>query len=436
MKTALVLAGHGSHISPQTAGLVWQQVDALRALGVVDEVTATFWKEMPSFSTVLNTLTANDITIVPLFTAAGYFTTSVIPTEMGLDGALTVRDGRTLRYTRPLGEHPLIRQVVQQRVEDALHQIDARKEDIGVAVIGHGTKRSATSRATTEVQAHMLRTTRLVHQVVAVYLDDTPSIPDLYDLLDTPVIIAVPNFLALGSHTTLDVPAELGLAPDETVGDINGRRVYYTDPVGVGDSLLQPILSLAAEVGATLSVPLPGSPWNGFPSAGRDALIESVTAQGEMPFGQLILTPSEVKTGDAPHRVLDHPALLRDFVRTMPQFRPLATATDLPHGWVVLVDTPDKLHAVVETVYPGVVADWAAHRKGYFASRTLVDTAVRQQGMFRQLEHFVHAEQVVERVCTGCIRHPTWHHRTAPPDAVPCSEPCNLWLSKALEFEV
>ena len=40
--TALVLAGHGSHLSPDTAGVVWEQVDKLRALKVADEVTAAF----------------------------------------------------------------------------------------------------------------------------------------------------------------------------------------------------------------------------------------------------------------------------------------------------------------------------------------------------------------------------------------------------------
>ena len=64
MSTALVLAGHGSHISPQTAGIVWKNVDALRAMGIADEVTAAFWKETPSFHTVFNTLTSDDITIV------------------------------------------------------------------------------------------------------------------------------------------------------------------------------------------------------------------------------------------------------------------------------------------------------------------------------------------------------------------------------------
>ena len=120
MTRALVLAGHGSHISPNTAGILWTLVDELRALGVADEITAAFWKEAPSFHQVFDTLTADDVTIVPLFTARGYFTLTVIPAEMNLDGAVTVRDGRTIRYTRPLGDHQHLSQIVRTRVEQAL----------------------------------------------------------------------------------------------------------------------------------------------------------------------------------------------------------------------------------------------------------------------------------------------------------------------------
>src|SRR3954452_2873879 len=120
MTTALVLAGHGSHITPSTAGVVWKHVDRLRAMGVADEVTAAFWKEMPSFHAVLDTLESDDITIVPLFTAQGYFTQTVIPMEMGLEGPITRRGGRTIRYTRTLNEHPYLSTVVQRRIDDAL----------------------------------------------------------------------------------------------------------------------------------------------------------------------------------------------------------------------------------------------------------------------------------------------------------------------------
>ena len=82
MSSALVLAGHGSQVSPQTAGSVWRQVDRLRAMGVADEVTAAFWKEPPSFAQALDALVSDDAYVVPCFTAEGYFSKQVLPAEM------------------------------------------------------------------------------------------------------------------------------------------------------------------------------------------------------------------------------------------------------------------------------------------------------------------------------------------------------------------
>jgi sirohydrochlorin cobaltochelatase len=433
MTTALVLAGHGSHISPLTAGLVWQQVDQLRAMGVADEVTAAFWKEFPSFATVLNTLAADEVTIVPLFTAQGFFTRNVIPAEMKLTGTGTQRDGRTIRYARTLGEHPFLQEVVRRRVEDTLKVIDASSKNVGVALIGHGTKRNPQSRAATEAQAQHLRDLHLAGQVVAVYLDDTPSIPDMYELLNTPRIIAVPNFLALGSHTTIDVPEAIGLEAGQMIGDVNGRMVYYTDPVGVDESLTAAILELVTQVGANLYPPKAGTMWDAFPTAGRDELLCAVHEQGEIRFGQLILTPSEVRVEGEFERTITTLDDLRDYVRTSPKFRPLSTSNDLPSGWRVLISESEMIHAVVETVYPGAVADWVAQRNGSFTVQTLNEVAKRQQGMFHQLEDFERTAEIVQRVCAGCARQPTWFN--GHQGVIPCSEACNLWMSAALEIE-
>ena len=175
--TALVLAGHGSHISPNTAGLIWQYVDALREQGVADEITAAFWKEPPFFHTVLHTLTALDVTIVPIFTANGYFTQTVLPNEMALDGSSTQVEGRTIRLTPPLGTHPQIRRLVEERVQDALDHYRLDPSKVTIALIGHSTRRNPTSKAATEAHAAHLRTLYPTSQVEAVYLDDDPSIP-------------------------------------------------------------------------------------------------------------------------------------------------------------------------------------------------------------------------------------------------------------------
>jgi sirohydrochlorin cobaltochelatase len=438
VSTALVLAGHGSHISPRTAGLVWEHVDGLRALGLADEVTAAFWKEAPSFHQVLRSLTATDVTIVPLFTAQGYFTQTVIPAEMGLDSPLMIRNGRIIRYTRTLSEHPYLSQIVQQRVRDALQASGALPGETAVAIIGHSTRRNPESRRATEAQARMIRASEPVAEVVDVYLDDSPGIDEVYRLTSAPTLIAVPYFLAAGSHTTQDVPGELGLEPGQTSGQVSGRKVYYTPPVGVEQSLREVIIELARDAGTPLheaqNEAQDGSAWDHYPAAGRDDLIAAVHEAGQMPFGQLLLTPHEVRRNGREEQLetLADAAALRARVRQQP-FRPLSTSADLPGGWRVPVSDPAMLHAVVETVYPGAVADWAAHRRGALQLETLASTAARQTGMYRALSGYAHSADMVARVCGNCVRYPTWYFGHSPAETIPCAEVCNMWLTKALE---
>ena len=433
-RTALVLAGHGSHISPETAGIVWQQVDKLRALNIADEVTAAFWKETPSFHQVIDTLTADDITIVPLFTAQGYFTQTVILAEMNLNGALTERDGRTIRYTPTLSEHPYLAQIVRERVSTAIAQSGTDSSEIAIAIIGHGTRCSTESRRATQQQAVQVRD--LAAESFAVYLDDTPAIPDIYTLTTRPVIIAVPFFLALGSHTTIDVPAELGLPAGAGFGQIKGHDVYYTLPVGVGDDLNETILDLARDSGAPLREPSSAGVWDGFPSAGRDHLIDAVRAAGWIEFGQLTLSLHEIRPTeiDFEREVIEisDPTTLRDHVRRDP-FRPLATSTDLPRDWVVRIDKRSQIHAVVETIYPGLAAEWARGETLPFTPLEIL--AKRQTGMYRQVDQLSDERraEVVAQVCGMCVRHPTWFDGIREP--LPCAEACNFWLTHALKAD-
>lgn len=441
-RTAVVLAGHGSHISPQTAGLVWRQVDALRALGIADEVTAAFWKEMPSFHNVLYTLAADDITVVPLFTAQGYFTQTVIPTEMGLDGPVTQRGGRTIRYTRTLNEHPYLGQIVRQRVDDALAHFyqtgrNPNQHPVAVALIGHSTRRNPDSRKATEAQAEALRTTGPASDVHAVYLDDLPEIADIYTLTAAPLIIAVPYFLAYGSHTTIDVPQALGLAVDPAQPfdsaveqQVNGRTVYYTPPVGIEDDLRGAILALIEEAGMPLREARTTSVWSGFPDRG---VLSGGIGQAKIQEGYLLHVDDDL--GD--HLItIESPAQLRDLVRQPApgQFRSLATSTDLPRGWRVDIKSAARLHMIAETLYPAVVSVHDAiltNPKAMTDFDTLIE---RQTGQYRDLEGITRDQQqtIVDHVCSRCILHPHWFSHEKPPDKILCPEACNHWLSAAL----
>lgn len=436
MTTALVLAGHGSHISPHTAGIVWEQVDGLRAMRVADEITAGFWKEQPSFSRVLNTLQADDVTIVPLFTAQGFFTRSVIPSEMGLEGAITQRGGKTIRYAHTIGEHPYLGQIVQQRIRAALAETGFDPAQTAVAVVGHGTKRASDSRTATQAQAQAIEALEWVSEVAAVFLDDTPSIPDVFTLTTAPNLIVVPYFLALGSHTTIDVPGALGLPEGVNRAELRGRQVVYTNPVGVDADLSTLILQLAREAGASLreaGASLCDASnsigWDGFPAYGRDRLIEAITRHGELCLGELRLTPNEVTVmGDEGDKTdMSDVAVLRGYVREKVHFRSLATSRDLPRGWRVPIHMPSMLHAVVETIYPGVVADWAD--RDNFHPISFEQVIRRQVGAFRDLADFEGQAEVVRQVCSGCVRHPTWYDSIT--GDIPCPEGCNHWLSAA-----
>jgi sirohydrochlorin cobaltochelatase len=372
--------------------------------------------------------------------------------EMSLTGAITQRDGRTIRYARTLGEHPYPGQVIQQRIEHAVNTLNVPSDQIAVALIGHGTKLNPTSRTATEDRAQVVRDAELVAEVVAVYLDDTPSIPELYDMTTAPYIIAIPYFLAAGSHTTQDVPEALGLQSGQTTGNLNGRILYYTAPVGDANdpALTHTIIELAREAGTPLRPPTECTAWDGFPTAGRRELIQVMLEArgGGLDFGQLHLTPDEVRiigvSDDNHSDLITSPSQLRRRVRGGgDNFRPLTTSNDLPGGWYVKIESPQQLHGVVETVYPGAVADWAAQQNGQFTVTPLDALIERQTGMFRDLSQmdFDQTATVVQKVCGGCVRQPTWFDKGAgggEPQTrkmIPCREACNLWLSKALEMK-
>jgi len=326
--------------------------------------------------------------------------------------------------------------VVRQRISDAMQLLNLTPEKTAVAIIGHSTRRNPESRRATETQVAQIRISGLAGEVQAVYLDDSPEIAEIYDLTSVPNLIAVPYFLAAGSHTTLDVPNELGVTQLESPQQINGRLVYYTQPVGVDETLRTVILELAGEAGASFREEASANVWAGFPSAGRTALIETIQREGIMKFGQLRLSCNEIRLWDdeAPFETISHPAVLRARIREN-SFRSLSTSTDLPRGWGVSISQPEMIHATVETIYPGAVADWAAYQAGELQVNTFEQVIQRQTGNYRQLVNMTNNQRsaVVQGVCAGCVRHPTWHHETSPKHSIPCPEPCNHWLSAALE---
>ena len=229
MTRALVLAGHGSHLNARSSEAVRAHARALTRDSSWDEVLVAFWKEEPSLSRALDGCTAAEVTVVPVFMSEGYFTSEVIPAEMGLDGPVTRREGRTIRCTRPVGAHPALAGIVVERALEA-----GATADDALFLLGHGTPRNAGSASAVQKQVERVRAGGRFAQVAAVFTDQDPNVAAVPDLAGERNAVVVPYFASEGWH----------------VGQVaaNGAHaVRYAEPAGTHPGIAAVIRTLALE---------------------------------------------------------------------------------------------------------------------------------------------------------------------------------------------
>lgn len=236
--TTLVLVGHGSHLNANSSAPVLAHAAEMRRRGDFDEVRTGFWKEEPSLSRVLDGCVDRDVVIVPVFISNGYFTNTVIPREMHLDGPLTVRDRQRIRYTGPVGSAPALSEVIVERAREA----GATSND-AIAVLGHGTRRDSESEKNVYAMVNRIAAMNVFAEVGAIFLDQEPGMLNLLQQFSTPTVVVVPFFVADGWHVGQTIPADLALDGAETRRD--GRVVRYARPVGTHPAVADVISALA-----------------------------------------------------------------------------------------------------------------------------------------------------------------------------------------------
>ena len=253
-----------------------------------------------------------------------------------------MRDGRRIHYTPPLGLHPRLGDLLYARVRAAMQQYGLGPGELAVAVIGHGTRREPRSRGAARQQSRSLAARLPGVAVLDAFLDDEPSIASIYERTDRPAILAIPWFVAQGSHVSSDVPRELGLSPGGATGGIrHGRSVYYLGTPGTADEICNLILDLARDCEPSVGTGKTGSVWSAFPRRGARSPGQELRRQRELTFGELRLTETLVRpdSDDCDGETVSSPAQLRRLVREGP-FRPLPEARGLPAGWQVEIEDP------------------------------------------------------------------------------------------------
>lgn len=245
---ALVIVGHGSHLNGDSSLPVYEHAQRIRERypGEYDEVVECFWKEEPSMRHVLDTLESEEVYIVPAFISEGYFTQQVIPRELGLDGELTRRGGKTIRYAGPLGAFELMADVILERTEDLMRDKTPAPGETTLVLLGHGTDINKNSSGVIYLNADRIRERGIYDRVEVGFLDQEPEITKVVEGCASSNIIVIPVFIAEGWHTRETIPEDLGLAGEVT--ELRDKTVYYGAPVGTHPSMSGLIAARAREI--------------------------------------------------------------------------------------------------------------------------------------------------------------------------------------------
>lgn len=125
-------------------------------------------------------------------------------------------------------------------------------------------------------------------------------------------------------------------------------------------------------------------------------------------------------------------------------FRPLKTAPTLVRGWRLVLSDVAAVRRALDYFYPAMTGVWLSHTRGELVPVVLRETLGRQTGMYRVTQKLTdpQARELIDRVCTGCLKHRLWEIAIANPSspAFPagslpllCQEACNLLVAQARE---
>ena len=256
--SALIVVGHGSTVNPDSSGPTFDHAEELRRRGVFGEVQCAFWKEEPSLRQVLHAVDRDDIYVVPNFISEGYFTKTVIPRELDIDGALTRRGGRTIKYCEPVGNDARMTDLLLHRATQIAPGVDPATASL--FIVGHGTDLNDNSAAAAKREVGRIRARGIFAEVLSAYMEEAPLIAEWDALSTQPNVIVVPFFIADGLHSYEDIPVLLGIAQESPGAAsasgkeifqrnpyrLRGRTLYYASAIGTEPLFVEVILDQVA----------------------------------------------------------------------------------------------------------------------------------------------------------------------------------------------
>ena len=273
----LILLGHGSTVNGASAAPVFQHCALLKKQGKFADVKPAFWKQEPQILEVIGSTNTSRIITVPFFISAGFFSDKTIPESLGYgptdpaSGCRSIRQpGHVLVYTQPIGTHDKMTEVLLSRARGVVAEFPfprpPRPDDISLFIAGHGTDQNENSRQSIERQVELISARHIYADVHAIFLDESPRIPECYEIATKRNLVVVPFFVSDGMHVQEDIPVLLG-EPERLVkqrlaqnrppwrnpNEKKGKLVWYAQAVGSDPLAAEVALERAEEAMRFLS---------------------------------------------------------------------------------------------------------------------------------------------------------------------------------------
>jgi sirohydrochlorin cobaltochelatase len=212
--SALLIVAHGSTVNPDSSAPTLAHATEIRRRNVFADVECAFWKEEPSLRDALllfDPETIREICVVPNFISEGYFTQTVVPRELELNGRVTKRaTGQVWKYCEPVGNHPMMTDLLLHRAHDIAPDVDPAETSL--LIVAHGTDLNENSAVAAKREAEKIRGLGKFAEVLNVYMEESPLVSDWRKLTETPNVVVVPFFISDGLHSYEDIPVLLGVA--------------------------------------------------------------------------------------------------------------------------------------------------------------------------------------------------------------------------------
>ena len=266
-----MIVAHGSTVNPDSSTPTLAHAAEIRRRKIFADVECAFWKEEPSLRDakfLFDPQSIREVYAVPNFISEGYFTQTVVPRELELNGPTTKRsNGQIWKYCEPVGNHPMMTQLLLKRACEVAPE--ATPAETSLLIVAHGTDLNENSAVAAKREAEKIRALGRYAAVLNVYMEEPPLASDWRKLTKTENVVVVPFFISDGLHSYQDIPVLLGIAvgahagrgqpgspPPATVrGEIfrhnpyaiDGRSLFYAPSIGTDPGFADIILEQALD---------------------------------------------------------------------------------------------------------------------------------------------------------------------------------------------